>query len=160
MFRLLLPTLAVAALASGCVATSPKTPQPEIEHVAVHEITGRTRAQLCTAARDWAALTFKDSKAVVEVFDPAEGKLIGKGRTRIAFMASMFPVDFTLVVECKDGRGRSSFGQLVAYSSQGNAFRVADSPSEVFRGNVAAEAKRLDAELVAYLKRPKLGGEW
>lgn len=128
--------------------------------MAVHELAGRTRAQLCTAARDWAALTFRDSKAVVEVFDPADGKLIGKGRTRVSFMASVFPVDFTVVVECRDGRVRSTFDQFVAYSSQGVAFRVADSPSDVLRGNVLAEMKRLDGDLAAYLKRPRLGGEW
>lgn len=153
----LLAVVATAA-AEGPAAFAQAAPEA-VEHVQVHEAPGQTRQQLCTAARDWAAMTFRDSKAVVEVFDAEGGRLIGKGRASVAFMATVAPVDFTLVVECRDGRARATFTGLTATIS-GHSFPVATSPSERFRANALAEMRRIDGLLGEHLKKPRAGGEW
>jgi hypothetical protein len=149
-----LAAAAVAAL-TGC-ASGP--PLPPLEVVAVHEAKG-TKQQLCTAARDWAALTFKDSKAVVEVFDAEQGKLIGKGRIRLASITEIFPADFTMVVECRDGRVRASYSRVQPYS-KGSPFPLVETSLLPLRSQAETEIKRIDADLGAYLLNPKLGGQW
>lgn len=153
--------LLLAAACVGCETTADPgaTPPAVLEHVQVHEAPGLTKQQLCTAARDWAAITFKDSKAVVEVFDPEQGKMIGKGRTLVPFMGTSMPVEFTLIVECRDGRARASFANLLMIS-RGTTAPVGSSPSQVFRSNALAEIARVDGLLAAYLKAPRVGGWW
>ncbi len=145
---------------AGCVAAGPQVPADALDVVTVHQVPAASTSQLCTAARDWAALTFRDSKAVVEVFDAAAGKLIGKGRTQMSAMAVSYPVQFSLIVECRDGRARATFSPLTAYASTGQEFRVIDSPSEAFRAAAVQALRRLDADLGAYLKNPRVGGQW
>jgi hypothetical protein len=153
----------VAAMVAACeTAADPGAPPPAaLEHVQVHEVPGLTKQQLCTAARDWAAITFKDSKAVVEVFDAEQGKMIGKGRTTVPFMGTMQPIDFTVIVECRDGRARATFADpLMTTMSSGQRFPASTSPSAVFRANVLTELGRVDGLLAAYLKNPRVGGQW
>lgn len=158
--RLTLMGLTVAAL-SGCEATPPASQGAPavLEHVQVHEVPGLTKRQVCTAARDWAAITFKDSKAVVEVFDPEEGKLIGKGRVQAVWLLHIVPVDFTLIVECRDGRARASYTNLMVSHGGGGA-PVAGVRSDQLHGNSMAEVRRIDALLAEYLKSPRVGGQW
>lgn len=147
----------VVALA-GCAAPGPELPPLEI--VSIHEAaSGATKQQVCSAARDWTAITFKDSKAVVEVFDPEQGKMIGKGRISVASLAEIFPVDFTLVVECQDGRARASYSR-VQPSSKGAPFPLVETALLPLRSQAEQKLKALDSDLAAYLKNPKLGGKW
>jgi hypothetical protein len=153
----------LAAASAGCeTAAQPDAAAPAVlEHVQVHEAPGLTKQQLCTAARDWAAITFKDSKAVVEVFDAEQGKMIGKGRSTVPFMGTSQPIDFTVIVECRDGRARATFADpLMTSMNSGQRFPASTSPSAVFRANVLAELGRIDGLLAAYLKNPRLGGQW
>lgn len=151
----------VAAMVAACetAADTGAPPPAALEHVQVHEVPGLTKQQLCTAARDWAALTFKDSKAVVEVFDAEQGKMIGKGRVDVAYMLTIFPVSFTLLVECRDGRARASYTNLTG-SHNGNTFPVAAFRADALRNNAIGEMRRIDGLLGAYLKNPRVGGQW
>lgn len=96
---------AVAIALSACAVA--QTGAPPLEIVAVHDVAGRTKQEICGAARDWAAVSFKDSNAVIQVYDPERGTMIGKGNMAlVGFAGAPFTVGFTLTVECKDGRTR------------------------------------------------------
>lgn len=145
-----------AVVASGC-ATGP--PLPPLEIVSIHEVPGKTKQQICNAARDWVAITFKDSKAVVEVFDAEQGKLIGRGRISVATLSEVMPTDFTFVVECKDGRARANYSQVQPYS-KGQPFPLVDAPLLTLRSQAEDQLKKIDIDLRTYLGNPKLGGQW
>ncbi len=157
--RLALLILMTAA-AAGCETGAPSRPIAPLEHIQVHEVIGRTKQELCNAARDWAAMTFKDSSAVVEVFDAEQGKMIGKGRTTVPFMGTAQPIDFTLIVECRDGRARATFADPLMTGPGGQKLAASTSPSAAFRANVLTELGRIDALLATYLKNPRVGGKW
>ena len=150
-------TALIAALA-GCATAPPPAPEP-MSITAIHETPGKTKQQLCTAARDWAALTFRDSKAVVEVYDPEQGKMISKGRVMLTSMAGYMPTEFTLLVECKDGRARATYDSVQPYH-QGQPFPLISNGLFTLREQADSKLRALDAELAAYLKNPKVGGEW
>jgi hypothetical protein len=144
--KLLLPAVAIAALA-GCATTDTT---PPLSVVRVHEAPGLSKQAICSRARDWAALTFKDSKAVVEVYDPAEGKLIGKGGFSIATGFAVFPISFTMVIECKDGRYRSTFENYQTHSSYG-AYPLREDPVNNLKTKAEARTRELEAKLAGHV---------
>ncbi|MDR2838259.1 MAG: DUF4468 domain-containing protein [Azonexus sp.] len=109
--------VAMAAMLSGC-ATGPMTPPLSV--VTIHEAPGKTKADVCRSARDWAARTYKDSKAVVEVYDLDAGTMIGKGSMSTYALLTPVYVAYTLQVECKDGRARSTFDGFLWGTQPGN----------------------------------------
>lgn len=147
-------TLLIAALA-GCAVT-PEAPPPPMTISAIHEAPGRTKQQLCTAARDWAALTFRDSKAVVEVYDPEQGKMIGKGRVMLTSIGGYMPTEFTLLVECKDGRARTTYDGVQPYH-QGQPFPLISNGVFTLREQADTKLRALDSSLAEYMKNPKVG---
>jgi hypothetical protein len=101
-----LTIVAAAALAAGCATNQPPGNPLEIQHIA--ELQGATKVEICKKARNWLAKSFVDSKAVVEVYDEADGTIIGKGRSRIIAAGGLasYPVGFTIRIDCRDGRYR------------------------------------------------------
>ncbi len=153
--------LAIAAAVLCLTACATPAPIAPVTLVSVHESPTLGKQQICNMARDWAALNFKDSKSVVEVFDPEQGKLIGKGRFPIAYMGSSpMNAEFVLVVECRDGRLRATYDD-VHLTHQGTAFPMTDN---AVLGNPRRQAdaklKSLDQSLSEYLKNPKFNEKW
>lgn len=102
--------LFACALVVGLVGCGTIEPLPPLTITTIHEAPGKTKQQICSAARDWTALSFKDSKSVIDVFDAERGKLIGKGNMVLyGYASTPFRVSFTMTFECRDGRMRSSF---------------------------------------------------
>jgi hypothetical protein len=110
-------TLAAASLALAGCATVEVDNSPPLQVVEVISVPGKSSVQLCDSARDWVATSFRDSKAVIEVYDAERGKLIGKGgmSARI-FGGAQLPIRFTMTIDCKDERIRAAFDN---YLSQG-----------------------------------------
>lgn len=142
---------AVLVALGGC-ATGPADTSPPLEVVSIHEAPGRTGPELCRAARDWAALNFKDSKSVIQVYDPEHGKLIGKGVVSMPAYTETWYYDFTMVVECKDGRVRAAFTDFMWKNEYGTFPLRNDS---LFKAKDYTEAKirALDASLGESLKK-------
>lgn len=102
-----LKLVAITVFAAMAAVSSVAASAEALEVVAVHDVPGRTKQEICSSARDWAAVSFKDSNAVIQVFDPERGTMIGKGNMALTgFAGAPFTVGFTLTVECKDGRTR------------------------------------------------------
>jgi hypothetical protein len=148
--RYLMAALA-AVLFSGC-ATAPAA--PPIELVRVHVTPGKSKGDLCRAARDWAAVTFRDSKAVVEVYDPDAGSMIGKGVFMIPALTEQWPAHFTMVVECKDGKARATYRDVVmTLFISGTRYDVPPNDQGLIKSRAYAEQKlsELDASFGAAL---------
>lgn len=149
--RLLL-TLAVATVMAGCASVEiPSGPPLQVSEVIAVE--GKDATQLCIASRDWTAKSFHDSNAVVEVFDAQRGKLIGKGNMQlpVGLMSVPVPVNFTMTIDCKDGRVRAAFAD---YST--GAVRAPLVEDATYRLQSRAKARTLDliADLRQYLANP------
>lgn len=146
-------TAAACLLVAGC-ATAPAPSGPPLQVSEVIAVEGRSAAQLCNGARDWTAKTFHDSKAVVEVFDPQRGKLIGKGNMQLPVIwGATIPVSFTMTIDCKDGRLRAAFDD---YATQYGASRNPLVEDERYKLQTHAKARTvvLIGELRQYLSSP------
>lgn len=139
-----------AGLLAGC-ATVPVKSGPPLEVVEVIAVQGRTAEQLCNGARDWTAKTFRSSKAVVEVFDPQRGKLIGKGSMQLPIIwGATIPVHFTMTVDCKDGRLRASFDDY-ATEYQGMRNTLIEDERYKLQTNATERTRALIASLRQHL---------
>ena len=71
----------------------------------VVEVPGKTADQLYSSAREWFAITFKSAKDVIQMEDPTNKKIIGKGLKKINYIVRGIPVVmdmfFTLNVQFK-----------------------------------------------------------
>lgn len=153
----LLIAATVVAL-SGCAASAQQPPPLEI--VKIHEAPGKSKAEVCRTARDWVALTFKDSKAVVEVYDLEAGTMIGKGRViLLGFGATPFPTDFTIQVDCKDGRARSTYSGFMTNSS-GMTYPLKEDSMNNLRSKAAARIAELDLTLGTRLAGNQADQNW
>lgn len=143
-------SIGVAMAASGCATQYPDLPPLEV--VSVHEVAGKTKQELCGSARDWVALSFKDSNAVIQVFDAERGKLIGKGNMTIyGYAGTPFKVDFTLMADCKDGRVRAIYSEYQG-NHQGTSYPLMQDSMNLLQTKADAATKKLDASLGSHLK--------
>ena len=119
----IIATIALAGALVGCATTQ----GPALSVVSVHEAPGKTKQQICIAARDWTTLAFKDSEAaMIDVFDAERGKFIGKGNMTVnGYDSTPFSVNFTMTIECRDGRMRSSFEDY-RIASQGQSYPLTE----------------------------------
>lgn len=78
------------------------------EYSEVVEIPDKTADQLYSKANEWFALTFKSANDVIQLKDPIERKIIGKGIKRVDYSVgrwdTYYNASFTLFVQFKDGR--------------------------------------------------------
>ena len=119
--------IAAIALATALVGCATTEQGQALSVVSVHEAPGRTKQQICIAARDWTTLAFKDSEAaVIDVFDADRGKFISKGNMTVnGYDSTPFRVNFTMTIECRDGRVRSSFEDY-RIASQGQSYPLTE----------------------------------
>lgn len=94
------------------------------EYSEVVEISGKNADQLYTKANEWFALTFKSSKDVIQLNDPIEKKIIGKGIKPIHYPVGKYDVtmniSFTLFVQFKDGKFKYDIQSTEIYPIIGN----------------------------------------
>lgn len=148
-----------AALALTTLCAPAKAQDMPLTVTSIHEVKGATKQALCGAARDWMALSFKDSKAVVRVYDEERGKVIGKGNMQVpGWGASVFTVEFTMNIDCKDDRLRAIYSDyMMAY--QGNSYPLKDDSLNKLPAKSAELTRGFDAELGKQLKGAQ-GADW
>jgi hypothetical protein len=78
------------------------------QYSAVVDIPNKTAVQSYRTAKDWFAIVFNSANDVIQLDDPAEMKIIGKGVKQIVYPVKNVPapldVHFILIVQFKDGR--------------------------------------------------------
>jgi hypothetical protein len=144
--------VAIAAVSVLTACATVDRSAPPLEIVAVHDVPGRTKQQICGAARDWAAVSFKDSNAVIQVYDPERGTMIGKGNmTLTGYAGSQNLVNFTLTVDCKDGKARSTWNNFT-FRYQGNEYPLIEDSLNKLQTKARTAVTSLDAGLVKQIK--------
>ena len=89
---------------------------------------------------------------MIEVFDLEQGKLIGKGGMDVPGLTGLpNHVGFSLQVDCKDGKARTTFGQFVAKSQHGEAPLHEEDPLNILRIKTEAKVREMDAGLAEHL---------
>lgn len=69
----------------------------------VIEIPNKTSDQLYRISKEWFAITFKSANDVIQLDDPIEKKIIGKGIKQVNWTENL-NVHFTLIVQFKDNK--------------------------------------------------------
>jgi len=133
---------------------APAAPE-DTELQAVIEVPAQSKDQLFARTLAWMAESFVSSKAVIELQDKENGKIIGHGRTSFSSMGLVeIPCDYTLIVDVKDEKVRLTFNNFV-----GQWGKYRNEPYPVAEAGHARQIKQnlnsLPASLQAYLNKPE-----
>lgn len=107
-------TSIVILFLSGC--GQPVVPSEQLKYIEVieHKENSSNAFEL---SKMWLAITFNDSKSVVEYTNPEKGIIIGKGVLKNVDYGTMVTMDtrFTLKIEVKDNKSRLTFQDMVQF---------------------------------------------
>lgn len=88
----------------------------EIGWTDIVEAPGLSKSDIYTKVRIWFSESFKSSNHVLQMDDKDSGIIIGKGNTRISGKGGIvgfdYVTDFTIKIEIKDGRYRSTISDI------------------------------------------------
>lgn len=143
-------------LFTGCAGMEIAPDHERVVQV-VHETTLPKEA-IFSGAQEWMALTFNDSKQVIEYKDIASGKIIGKGSIRYSpdiFLS--IPIRFTMVIEIKDGKYRATYSDYECALNCHPSYSTAKEYVDLIKQRISA----LDGNLFNYLEgKSKSGANW
>jgi hypothetical protein len=152
--------LSVISLAS--CASMPIAPIEDRSMQKVHDI-DLTKNQIYDISLEWMARTFFDNKEVIEIKDKENGKIIGKGITtfkgKIGWFSANIPCRFTLIVEAKDNKYRTTYNNFVALYGE-NQTRPEPLEQKEYVDAVKAKLTAVDDDLFNYLKKSKSNTDW
>ncbi|MBZ5590131.1 MAG: DUF4468 domain-containing protein [Acidobacteriia bacterium] len=110
---LVMCTLAAVALAKDEAQPFPRDAAGHARFQEVVQVEGVSTTDLYNRAKFWAAKEFVSAKNVIQLDDPALGRLVLKGSLQETYgMTDKVWFNFTLTVEAKDGRYRWTLDQL------------------------------------------------
>jgi hypothetical protein len=142
--------LSLVVLLCGCQPIE-HLPIEQRQHVAIHEVAGKDRAVIFTAARAWFAKAFRDSKAVLEVQDKETGQLMGKGVTMNAIGGTLGGgIRVLITIDTKDGKYRTTMEPMNFVSVSGSERGL----EQYELADALAACKRLDDDLAAFIAKP------
>ena len=152
--------LSVIALAS--CASVPIAPVEERSVQKVHDI-DLTQNEIYDMSLEWMARTFFDSKEVIELKDKDNGKIIGKGivtfKGKIGWFSANIPCRFTLIVEAKDNKYRTTYNNFVGLWGESYS-RPEPLEQKEYVESVKAKLALIDDDLYSYLKKSKSNTNW
>ena len=112
---------------------------------------------------EWMARTFFDNKEVIELKDKDNGKIIGKGitmfRGKIGWFSANIPCRFTLLVEAKDNKYRTTYNNFVGLYGE-NQTRPEPLEQQAYVDAVKEKLALIDDSLYKYLSKPKSNSDW
>lgn len=95
-------------------------------HSEVIEVPGKSADQMYKAAKEWFALTFKSANDVIQLDDPTERKIIGKGVKQVQALVGGVPsylnIHFNLLVQFRDGRYKYNIESTELKSASGHSY--------------------------------------
>jgi hypothetical protein len=156
----LVGVLSVTVLAS--CASMPVAPMEDRSMQKVHEI-DLTKNEIYDISLEWMARTFFDTKEVIEIRDKENGKIIGKGiiafKGKIGWFSAQIPCRFTLTVEAKDNKYRTTYNNLVGLYGESQT-RPEPLEQKEYVDAVKAKLAVIDEDLFGYLKKYKSNTDW
>jgi len=152
--------LSVIAFAS--CASMPIAPIEDRSMQKVHDI-DLTKNEIYDASLEWMAETLSGSREVIELKDKENGKIIGKGitsfRGKIGIGSTNVLCRFTLIVEAKDNKYRTTYNNFVGLWGE-NFNRPEPLEQEAYVEAVKAKLALMDDGLYNYLKKSKSKTNW
>ncbi len=152
--------LSVIAFAS--CASMPVAPMGERSEQKVHEV-DLAKNEIYDISLEWMARTFYDNKEVIEIKDKENGKIIGKGivmfKGKIGWFSADIPCRFTLTVEAKDNKYRTTYNNFVALHGESQS-RPVPLEEKAYVDAVKAKLAVVDEDLYGYLKKYKSNPHW
>jgi hypothetical protein len=145
----------IAALAA--CASAPEAPPGPITLQTVHEAPGRSPAALCAAAREWALSRMPGTRMAPEMVEPL--RMLARGQAPSYSMAGPVLVDFSLQVECRDGRARSTIESTTAWHGGASVALVSGGMLRL-RENAETRLREVESGLAAALRGAPGVGAW
>ena len=107
--------------------------------------------------------TFLDPKEVIELGDKDDGKIIGKGiimfRGKIGWFSADIPCRFTLILEAKDNKYKTTYGNFVGLWGESYS-RPEPLEEKKYIDEVKAKLVLIDDDLYNYLIKSKSNMNW
>ena len=152
----------ISAIALVSCASAPIAPVEDRSMQKVHDI-DLTKNEIYDLSLEWMARTFFDNKEVIEIKDKENGKIIGKGITmfkgKIGWFSADIPCRFTLILEAKDNKYRTTYNNLVGLYGE-NQTRPVPLERKEYVDAVMAKLALIDEDLYSYLKKSKSNTDW
>jgi hypothetical protein len=146
----------VVACAGLKLPDGPDAPPKELSLQQVREI-NLFKGEIFDKTMELIAQSFGNSKEVIQLKDRENGKIIGKGLTH--FMSggiTRVPVRFTLIVEIKDNKYRTTYSDFAAIGMVGGDPLV----TKRFVDDVKVHLMEFDESLYDYLTKAKANSNW
>jgi hypothetical protein len=128
----------------------------------VHDI-DLTKNEIYDASLEWMAQTLSGPREVIELKDKDNGKIIGKGitsfRGKIGIGSTNVLCRFTLIVEAKDNKYRTTYNNFVGLWGE-SYNRPEPVDKKEYIDSVKAKLALLDEDLYNYLKKSKSNTNW
>ena len=162
--RLMAQAALLAALltAAGCGLNPERVPaKPEDLTVReVWQVPGLTRDDLFDAANKWVATHFSDDVDIIQYANRRQGIVVGKTyipyqRPNAAGITERYDLRFTLIVEVKDGKVRTTFTDLYLFSLNETG-TIYDSDIKIIRNRLNQQVQAW----IASLTRGKKDTDW
>lgn len=151
-----------SVIAFASCASAPIAPMEDRSMQKVHDI-DLTKNEIYDLSLEWMARTFFDSKEVIELKDKENGKIIGKGitsfRGKTGWFSANTPCRFTLIVEAKDNKYRTTYTNFVGLWGE-NQSRLEPVSEKAYVDTVKAKLAVIDDDLYGYLKKSKSKTDW
>jgi len=79
----------------------------------VIDLPGLTQKQIYDKALEWMAKKYVSANEVIQLKDPDNGKIIGKGITDFTNYTATIPCEYSITIETKDGKCRVTCDQFI-----------------------------------------------
>lgn len=149
-------------LLTGC-ATLQVVSEQECQLVKTYEVNNMAKDVIFDKVIYWMAETYVSSKAVIEVKDKANGKIIGHGLTSFTNIYVPIPCKYTIIVDIKDNKIRLTFKDFIGMWGQ---FQNDPQPFTKWANSanlneVKSKLEALSSELFKYIVEPETNSkEW
>lgn len=151
-----------SVIAFASCGSMPVAPVEDLSLQRVHDM-DLTRNEIYDLSLEWMAKTFFDTREVIELKDKENGKVIGKGLTsfrgKVGWFSADVPCRFTLIVEAKDNRYRTTYTNFVGLWGESQT-RAEPLVQKKYVDAVKAKITLLDDDLYGYLMKSKSKTDW
>jgi hypothetical protein len=152
----------VSVISFASCASMPVVPMEDRSLQKVHDI-DLTKNEIYDTSLEWMAQTLSGSREVIELKDKDNGKIIGKGitsfRGKIGIGSTNVLCRFTLTVEAKDNRYRTTYSNFVGLWGE-SYNRPEPVEQKEYLDSVKAKLTLIDDDLYNYLKKSRSNKNW
>lgn len=139
--------------------SSTSTIQLPIESVV--QLAGKSQKEIYLSSKRWIAESFSSAKAVTQLDSPESGEILLKGYMQdgpIGGLGLPVPVDFTLLIEMKDGKARLTFSDI--WLNMGPQFPRREITSPRMISEFKSKTENIVAKYQAFIMTKQKKEDW